>query len=221
MARIYALLVPALALVPNLAAAWQTKSTESGATVRWDAPIVRMTLSDSMRQNATAVQEAAAIWSAGSAAPVLSLSENRSVSPQTDDGINGVYIAEGWDHGDRVAVTLSTFGSGGIMVDADVLLNPVHFGPGGDGAYDVARTLGHEFGHVLGLGESEDPGSLMWPEIPRDALPTALSPDDEAGLSAVYGRGPNLALCGTSSGGSWAAAWLPVVFVLLVMSRPR
>lgn len=50
----------------------------------------------------------------------------------------------------------------------------------------VRIVLAHELGHVLGLGHSDDPRALMFPNITR-LLRAELSSDDVAGVMALYG----------------------------------
>ncbi len=60
-----------------------------------------------------------------------------------------------------------------------------------DGCVDVANSievqtvLGHENGHVAGLGHSTDPASLMFPSY--SGAQCALAQDDIDGLTALYG----------------------------------
>lgn len=58
-------------------------------------------------------------------------------------------------------------------------------------AWDVKAVLDHEMGHLLGLGHSLVPGALMTLDHPFACEPahTALSDDDAAGLSTLYGFG--------------------------------
>ena len=49
------------------------------------------------------------------------------------------------------------------------------------------ETLLHEFGHVLGLGESEDRDDLMYPTLGEGS--GRLSPDDRAGLHVLADAG--------------------------------
>ena len=81
---------------------------------------------------------------------------------------------------------------------------------------DLVTTAAHEFGHALGLNHSDDPGALMWPSGRPHRF---LSPDDIAGIQAIYGpkpeRGNLLHLVGvTSDGHLWhtirsATSWTP------------
>ncbi len=46
----------------------------------------------------------------------------------------------------------------------------------------------HETGHILGLGHSSDPGSIMFPVIPEDMSDVKLRPDDILGIQKLYGK---------------------------------
>lgn len=54
-----------------------------------------------------------------------------------------------------------------------------------NGAFDLVTVAAHEFGHALGLAHSNIQGTLMFPTYagPRRFL----SPDDIAGIRAIYG----------------------------------
>jgi hypothetical protein len=68
----------------------------------------------------------------------------------------------------------------------DVLLNSTtDFTAPGANLYNVML---HEFGHVLGLADNNDPTSALY----RDSttLPAALSPGDIAAVQGLYGQGP-------------------------------
>jgi hypothetical protein len=69
----------------------------------------------------------------------------------------------------------------------DILLNSnIDFTAAGSNLYNVML---HEFGHVLGLADNDDPTSVMYHDI--TSLPAAPSSADIAALQALYGRGPN------------------------------
>jgi hypothetical protein len=68
----------------------------------------------------------------------------------------------------------------------DVLLNSnVDFTAAGSNLYNVVL---HEFGHVLGLADNDDPTSALYHKAMN--LPAALSAGDVAALQALYGKGP-------------------------------
>ncbi|XP_052074210.1 50 kDa hatching enzyme-like [Mytilus californianus] len=58
---------------------------------------------------------------------------------------------------------------------------------GGNGA-NLFPICAHAIGHILGLGHSNVPGSMMYPWDPATGNPAAtLSPDDLAGIQSSFG----------------------------------
>jgi hypothetical protein len=69
----------------------------------------------------------------------------------------------------------------------DVLLNSnTDFTAPGSNLYNVML---HEFGHVLGLADNDDPTSVMYRDTA--SLPAALAPADVTAIQDLYGQGPN------------------------------
>src|SRR5262249_44953429 len=66
------------------------------------------------------------------------------------------------------------------------LLNSNYFTAPTSNLYNVVL---HEFGHVLGLADNDDPTSVLYHNA--TSLPASLSPADVAALQALYGQGPN------------------------------
>jgi hypothetical protein len=70
----------------------------------------------------------------------------------------------------------------------EVLLNSnVDFTAPGWGLYVVML---HEFGHVFGLPDSDDPTSVLYHNARVTGMPVALSPADVAAFQGLYGRPP-------------------------------
>ncbi len=84
-------------------------------------------------------------------------------------------------------VTFTEFGAGGWRMRF-YECNTFDDGPGvpGPAAFDLQALVAHEYGHVLGLGHSGFPGSTMTPGYAGISM-RSLSPDDRAGIQAIYG----------------------------------
>lgn len=158
------------------------------------------------------IAESAAVWSdlrCGSRQPfslVLTEEPSQCGEPQTLFGRGNVntiaWVSEGWEtergyDPDALAVTLTWSRSDtGEILDADMLLNQEHWSwaecPAAagctDGRVDLANTLVHEMGHVLGLAHTpEDRLATMWAcAPPGQTLKRDLTDDDIDGICAIY-----------------------------------
>jgi hypothetical protein len=65
----------------------------------------------------------------------------------------------------------------------DILLNSAAIGDGG--GPDLLPIMLHEIGHVLGIDDSTDPDSVMFPHV--DPTHDGLTPGDVAAVQALYG----------------------------------
>lgn len=83
----------------------------------------------------------------------------------------------------------------------NVVVNTAAFGPGGPDLYTVMLQ---EAGHALGVGNSTDPGSVMYEYYagPRSGL----GPGDVASLQALYGARPADQSEGTAGNGTFTTA---------------
>lgn len=91
----------------------------------------------------------------------------------------------------QVANTIHTVNlQTGEIQDADLVLNDWKFTWGIDGKptdFDIAATVTHELGHVLGLGHSFDTGASMYASANvGETTKRNLNQDDRDGLCALY-----------------------------------
>jgi hypothetical protein len=186
--------------IPANGRAYTLKTTSAGATLHWRAPVVELSVHESMvarfgEEGArAALADAIAAWAGAGHGPTLSIGATTHDPPGFERGraTNGVYSISPWPYEKKLlAVTISSYDTRtGELLDADILLNGDEALVAGlrDGHYDLASVLTHEIGHVLGLGESEEnPASTMYPRIGKsDARARTPSADDFGGLRAIY-----------------------------------
>ncbi|MCC6624729.1 MAG: matrixin family metalloprotease [Deltaproteobacteria bacterium] len=116
-----------------------------------------------------------------------------------DDGLVGlVWIADPnvWNQRYGTAELARTIlihrSTSGAIVDADIVVNYGRFEFAADEAcaadrYDLASTLTHELGHVLGLDHSDVAAATMARSAdPGECDKRSLDPDDVAGICASY-----------------------------------
>ena len=97
-----------------------------------------------------------------------------------------------------LGVTCSIFATdrvtgGARIIEADMqLATGVKWSAAGQtplDSFDLFSTVLHELGHVLGLDHSAEQNAVMRPSTSRGRQDRTLTPDDLAGLRAVYGDG--------------------------------
>jgi hypothetical protein len=74
---------------------------------------------------------------------------------------------------------------------------------------NLYNVMLHEFGHVLGLPDNDNPTSIMYRDT--TSLPAVLSPADIAAIQALYGQGPN-DLQETAAGNDTFATATPIQY---------
>jgi MYXO-CTERM domain-containing protein len=110
-----------------------------------------------------------------------------------DDGISGVYFEDtAWPTDltpGAIATTVVHVNAQGQIYDTDIYVNGAEnvFSLDGHGTtIDFRSTAVHEIGHVLGLGESNDPTATMYASYPPGVSWRAVETDDEDGVCTLY-----------------------------------
>jgi hypothetical protein len=145
-----------------------------------------------------AIRRGAEVWQEASGIPVrLSYGGMSNATTVRNDGRNEVFFRNATsDSGSGVlATTYWWFDRNGNTLDADMVFwdGPHRFFAGTTGCsrgYYIEDIATHEFGHVLGLGHSNDRSATMYPSIGSFCSQNARSPssDDVAGVRALYGQ---------------------------------
>jgi hypothetical protein len=117
---------------------------------------------------------------------------------------DAVWPYEGEDS--TLALTSTIFEkSSGALLDADVEINS-HGNPitttsiSSEVKRDLQAIVTHEAGHFLGLGHSMDPSATMFAMYsPGDLRYRSLTPDDQAGICAIYPPNRDVSHCTSPS----------------------
>lgn len=205
-----------LLLMPSVAFAYELNLTDDGYPIRWNRDRVEFHLDDSFIDSLPeghaerAATMAFGAWRGLPGVPDLVLTEGAS---------NGIYVHDEWPyHEASIAATKVRFNpKTGRITDVDILINAddeFNLYPGPN-AFDIAGLLTHEAGHVLGLGNSNNPDATMWPHVTAgDTSQRTLAKDDENGIVLIYAFPRRDASgCAVGAGGSgWA--WIAVLILL-------
>jgi hypothetical protein len=189
------------------ALAFASKTTDSGAPVKWASPSVVFQLNEagsddlSFETTRRAVKASFDQWNDhqgcdltlkyGGSTPEAAVGYLR-------DGDNTnlvVFEDDEWPFdSSALAVTLTTFNTRtGELLDADIIINGADYtwgnGTRGD-QHDLANSLTHEVGHFIGLEHSDEMSATMFPSAsPGEIAKRDLDLDDIAGLASLYGTG--------------------------------
>jgi MYXO-CTERM domain-containing protein len=236
------LLVLAL-LSSTTAEAYQHKTNDSGALMRWEEPTVgfKLNTAGDHGMNDDALEEAA--FAAvdeyrfeGNHLTVDYMGRTKTRRVEYADGENVIYFEPEWDErlGADPSLLMLTFvfsQDSGESVAADVVVNEQHHEwdtkGGGDDSNDFGNALTHEVGHALGLAHSDVADATMFSSTyPGETRKRTLSDDDIAGLVSLYGvpMSPRDAMgCSSTGGGPVGALGIGLASLAIagVMRRRR
>lgn len=193
----------------SVAHAYSLKHTTTGGVVRWPSSTRKVELRVDpklreflpQRQANQALYMAADAWRGFEHVPDIEVIVDEAPPDYDPDRRSGgVYLVSPWTYeANRLAITVTSYYPSGELVGVDVLVNgDVDYALLPEGAlsnamrtkHDLGAVMTHEFGHVLGLDESEDDATAtMWPYIRAgETHQRSLSVDDEDALLDLYSR---------------------------------
>ncbi|MFT5584783.1 MAG: hypothetical protein ACI9VR_002369 [Cognaticolwellia sp.] len=226
----------ALMLLSQSANAFEVMEKDSGAAMRWSSfPVnwsVNANNNASLDPNTAAVvvQRAAEAWEIDGTAVKLSYTGTTGAETSGHNGQPAVYFVDQdwpWD-ASLLAMTSSYSDASGAFVGFDIAVNTQDHGWALDGnadLIDLQNTLTHEWGHVLGLGHSDNDlmATMHASASPGEVHKRDLAQDDVDGLFSLYAGNvevPNVG-CNTVSSSPKALAWLSVLATILLINRRR
>ena len=171
-----------------------------------------------------AIDRAIRTWEEGGTTSVRFEPEGEPQRATTEhDFENVVYFTHDWPHDPSLLALTSTWSTAdGTIVGFDMAINanqPWSL-DGEPGTYDLENMLAHEFGHVLGLGHTEDDihATMHATSVLGELSKRDLSEDDRDGLAYQYGGLESPETVGCSS---VPPVGLAALFGLAVLGRRR
>lgn len=226
----------ALMLLSQPVHAYEVMEKDSGAAMRWPSFPVNWSVNanneGSLDPNTAAVvvQRAAQAWEVDGTAVKLSYTGTTDAQTSGHDGQAAVYFVDQdwpWDES-LLAMTSSYSDASGAFVGFDIAVNTQDHEWALDGnadRIDLQNTLTHEWGHVLGLGHSENDAmaTMHASASPGEVHKRDLSQDDVDGLFHLYAGDSEVPKvgCQTVSTSPKALAWLGVLATILLINRRR
>jgi hypothetical protein len=213
------------------AGAWDILENSHGAELAWarmPVPYVVNPANDAGldEEDVVLVIEAAvASWETGGTHAVQFDTQGEFDGGSAEyDGDNTIYFTQDWPHDPSLLALTSTWStSDGTIVGFDMAINANQpwSTDGTPGTYDLENMLAHEFGHVLGLGHTEDDlfATMHATSVLGELTKRDLTEDDRDGLAYQYGELEAQETMGCSYGGRGAG--FAAVFGLAMLGRRR
>lgn len=206
----------------STALAYEQHLSARGIPAQWPGEIVMTVDLDVLEhvgpEGMRAIRAAAAAWAGIDRVPLIRIA---GVTPASERDTNlRIRWSTKWSEDapdeDEDALATTEYGqwANGERTFASILINGEaewHFGKAApdDDHYDFQSTMTHEFGHVLGLGHSDDLNAAMRYDICKGETLRMLGADDIEGITDSYSygiqwrerQGPKLMFCSVGNVG--------------------